>query len=252
MNKIYENIYIGNFIFACGKYAGFTEGKSSVNLYQQTPTDKYIGDLMMTNNAIHFILEFKKSEADIITELNKPNRINLEKNMTAYDNLNELSPIRNISKKAHFLAFPDKGFQLNFCSYYNYFYSSMKNEYYNFNSFLSEFYDYEKQNAKFDFDLLEDGPKVGVNTDDFIRYINFLNQDNNSDVSGSIRGLIISITKDKQFLLSPFKGIKQLSLMLQLPIPRIISIEEAEKISEIVHTKSVQQNQEAEKIQIKQ
>src|SRR5262245_44285930 len=48
--KIYENVVIGNFLFALG-YAlrdkGRVERLGAVNLLQQTPADRFLGDLLL-------------------------------------------------------------------------------------------------------------------------------------------------------------------------------------------------------------
>jgi hypothetical protein len=64
--KLYENVVIGNFLYGLGfSIASRIEEPSfpsMVNLFQQTPADKAIGDLIMRFPGVLRIIEFKQKE----------------------------------------------------------------------------------------------------------------------------------------------------------------------------------------------
>jgi hypothetical protein len=72
----YENQYIGVFIYSLGIIAGrrALPISDSINLLQQTPADKTFGDLLMQWQGKNFIIEFKRNEMGLATELKKPKR----------------------------------------------------------------------------------------------------------------------------------------------------------------------------------
>lgn len=71
MHKIYENVYIGAFIYLLGaiserkRIQSNTASKVSVGLYQQTPFDSKIGDFFGALDGRMIIIEFKKDDASI-------------------------------------------------------------------------------------------------------------------------------------------------------------------------------------------
>jgi len=77
--KIYENIIIGNFLYALGvsigKATANTRHFSVINLMQQTPDDKLLGDLLVEFPGVVKLIEFKnrksskKKEKDKIRQL---------------------------------------------------------------------------------------------------------------------------------------------------------------------------------------
>jgi hypothetical protein len=64
--KLYENVVIGNFLYALGYVLGKkTKGDAilpAVNLLQQTPDDKRLADVFMASKTAILILEFKRQE----------------------------------------------------------------------------------------------------------------------------------------------------------------------------------------------
>lgn len=73
--KIYENIVIGNFLFALGwaisaKKAGGPFG-CAINLLQQTPADKLLGDLLVGFEGVVRLIEFKREGARMTKELGR-------------------------------------------------------------------------------------------------------------------------------------------------------------------------------------
>lgn len=98
----YENIYIGSFIFGFGYIAGRKgyEVPATFSLYQQTPKDKFIGDLFASLGGRNFIIEFKRDVKKIESEFMKEARRNL------LTKLNKDSELKLIADKLHFLGFP--------------------------------------------------------------------------------------------------------------------------------------------------
>lgn len=241
MSKIYENVYIGNFIYACGKFIGFKQGNGAVNLYQQTPNDKYVGDLMMSNECKHIIIEFKKDELDIVTEWQKPHRKKLIENLSYECNEKDNYSLDNIASQAHFLGFPNEKFQLTFTSYYHYFSNRSKNEFIEFNMFIESFYENEIKNFDMLFDVNFSKHRIGVNTKDFAEYLGFLNDKSNDGVSGGIGGLMLTTSKkSKEMIIVPFNNIKQLVILLDMPIPKSLSQLVVEEIKQNIKETQVE------------
>ncbi len=108
---IYENTYIGTFIYLFGYYAGINgvEKLTSFNLYQQTPTDKTIGDLLSSIGGRNFIFEFKRTKNRIKTELDKKQRERLLQFLMKNPEYSLLS------RKLHFIAYPeDNDFMIDY------------------------------------------------------------------------------------------------------------------------------------------
>lgn len=97
--KIYENVIIGNFLFGLGYRIGskntdlsFT---SHINLLQQTPADKLLGDLMAKLGNKVYLIEFKEAKNRSDKELT---RYKMLKNILSTD---QFSDLLAISKKIH-------------------------------------------------------------------------------------------------------------------------------------------------------
>jgi hypothetical protein len=75
MRNPYENVFIGNFLYMLGLRLGLEMQNrapaSCVNLLQQTPADKKVGDLMLEFAGAVRIVEFKRVEASLDKELEK-------------------------------------------------------------------------------------------------------------------------------------------------------------------------------------
>lgn len=103
MTPLYENQYIGAFIYALGVVSGKEDQfPASLNLFQQTPLDKKIGDLFGNWNGRNFIIEFKRFEKDILSELKKPARGKLIKILKDQDSRDGFW---SISNKGHFICY---------------------------------------------------------------------------------------------------------------------------------------------------
>ena len=99
---LYENQYIGAFIYALGLHAGSSKGPESLNalsLMQQTPLDTQFGDLFTAWEGRSFLFEFKRTEKDAKTEFEKNSKKNLIPSIQANTGINALS------LRAHFLCY---------------------------------------------------------------------------------------------------------------------------------------------------
>ena len=81
MTIVYENVFIGAFVFTLGykvarRYPN-SDPLASVNLYQQTPADPVLADLLANLSGNNFLVEFKRDWPSVITERNKPHRTRL-------------------------------------------------------------------------------------------------------------------------------------------------------------------------------
>lgn len=73
--KVYENITIGNFLFTLGytirSKQNSTTLTGSINLLQQTPADKFLGDVLLDFTGVVRLLEFKVQGAHMSKEQEK-------------------------------------------------------------------------------------------------------------------------------------------------------------------------------------
>lgn len=73
---IYENVIIGNFLFGLGAALGAKAAKGetpplAINLLQQTPADKTVGDVLIQGSRAFRILEFKRAANKSGKEISK-------------------------------------------------------------------------------------------------------------------------------------------------------------------------------------
>jgi hypothetical protein len=119
MNTIYENIYIGVFIYSLGFLVAKNERVSSlnsaINLYQQTPGDTILGDFFCSIGGNNLLIEFKKEWDGVNAEYDKPIKAELLRRLSKDESLYSLSC------KTHFLASPyeevGRERHLYFCPY---------------------------------------------------------------------------------------------------------------------------------------
>ncbi|WP_095194366.1 hypothetical protein [Pseudomonas sp. Irchel 3A7] len=73
--KLYENITIGNFLFALGYLIRDKQPRrhlaGSINLLQQTPADELLGDVLLKFTGVVRLIEFKAEGADLTKERGK-------------------------------------------------------------------------------------------------------------------------------------------------------------------------------------
>lgn len=75
--KIYENVIIGNFLYSLGLSLGLQKNTSPaiINLLQQTPSDKLLGDLLVEYPGVVRLIEFKNKASSLDKEVKKLERI---------------------------------------------------------------------------------------------------------------------------------------------------------------------------------
>ena len=95
--KIYENVIIGNFLYALGLNIGLhqnsTNKLSAINLLQQTPADKSLGDVLLEYPGVVRLIEFKNKKSD-----KKKEKVRLKELSYALSGDNHM---QNISKEIH-------------------------------------------------------------------------------------------------------------------------------------------------------
>lgn len=103
---IYENVVIGSFLFGLGLKMGIGSGPrgsepTSVSLFQQTPLDRPLSDLLFANPRIIRIFEFKRRSNDSDKEVTK--RGLLEDALSSP----EMAPLAAISREIHWYVESD-------------------------------------------------------------------------------------------------------------------------------------------------
>ena len=98
---IYENIVIGNFLFALGLKMGARQHASlapdlAVHLTQQTPLDRVLGDVLLNGLKLVALLEFKRAAARRSKE-----RSNLRK-INRFLQLPEYRELKQTSRRIHY------------------------------------------------------------------------------------------------------------------------------------------------------
>jgi len=77
--KIYENVVIGNFLYTLGLELGLQRvyKPSMINLLQQTPCDKYLGDMLLEYPGVIRLFEFKNKASSLKKEKDKLRQIEI-------------------------------------------------------------------------------------------------------------------------------------------------------------------------------
>lgn len=198
MHKIYENIYIGKFIFLLGvvserqRLSSSEESNISIDLYQQTPADPKIGDFFSSLNGRNLIIEFKKDDESIDDK-------EMEKQSSLLDSLTKKNDpeLLKLSYYSHFLGIGvnDGGNKadIKIQSYLPY-----KDFEHTLFSML-EFIDDYCQGEEVKFLTKEDRAiqsNIGCNSDRFSEYLELLASLYKSGRSTSTGGLIVNISED--------------------------------------------------------
>lgn len=192
----YENIYIGAFIYSMGYIAGIEGIKNTVtlNLYQQTPKDKTLGDLFTNWGGKNFLVEFKRSKKHIKNELRKENKaIYIE-----YLNNEADRSIINKSRRGHFLSFPVFE-ELHFSIYMDANNSAIKS--WNIEVLVRN--------------LNYNNGNVGLSFNEFKDYLDVLNKYSNEKVdTSSVSGIIVNISENNEIRFVQFQNLNVLNQML--------------------------------------
>lgn len=197
---MYENVFIGNFIYALGVKIGITsyqdenkrEFPACVNLLQQTPADKISGDLLASFPGSSFLIEFKNEKNNDDKEL--------EKHKLLKNNLDDNQEMREISKLSHWFIQIDatKGLKTKVLPYYYMDISEELAKAYSFDYFI------EKIVTKiFNSTRSETTMDIGVLEAPMLKYLEYIKDLFEEDSSGSkkysLGGLIVTVTPDGGF-----------------------------------------------------
>ena len=110
---IYENLVIGNFLYALGLKVGARRRDGlapdlAVNLLQQTPLDIVLGDVLLTGPRTVALLEFKRAAGRHSKERKKLMKIERQLEHP------EFQALRNISRQIHFYVETEDILKKNF------------------------------------------------------------------------------------------------------------------------------------------
>ncbi|WP_444894682.1 hypothetical protein ACJJIE_11375 [Microbulbifer sp. TRSA001] len=205
MNKIYENIFIGTFIYSMGVLSGIRKASGSplpwisLNLFQQTPADQYIGDLFGSLGGRNFIIEFKSGKSLDKKESNKQATL-----IEALDN--ETSAI---SLKSHFFSggtVSESGnATLEFSRYIE---MGAEAEKFNINEFANGVFNGAVSKS-------QNSYKIGSSGKEIKSYIDLLKELYEGESSSSTGGLIANISKSGQISYISTSNIFELTLTLE-------------------------------------
>lgn len=195
MTPPYENVYLGNFIFALGYYAANSENglsDKSVQLVQQTPDEQKLNDLFLAWEGKNYIFEFKRNRLKIKEELKKVPKKRL--NEALNDENNRF--FTSISSKSHFLGFglPEG---MGFIPYMD---------------IHKEIEKYSTLN-QFCRDLVKGADNLGMSHDELVDYLDFIARVTKSK-KGGCGGFVLNVSKNGDINMIPFESVEILSQSL--------------------------------------
>lgn len=220
--KIYENIYIGSFIYQLGVEAEKQNvvNNSSVNLFQQTPSDKTLSDLITGINGKFLILEFKNERVDSKEKIKYDTLKKRLEDPLDFDAID----IKSIGESCHYLAI-GKDNNIKFYNYINYFNEKLEAKEYS--NFIRDY-----MATKTDKDIVMDYPNnaqnsIGIsNGRKFKQYLEFLQETYLKTGGGnSTSGLIVVKNDNGEIGLIPTDNIEELVLTLDQELEKEESIE---------------------------
>jgi hypothetical protein len=207
MNKIYENVFIGSFIYSLGFKAGTQHPQGnihpvSINLFQQTPTDRLIGDLFGSLSGRNFIVEFKAT--NYLDEKEE------EKQFALIKAIAKVPALGDLSRAAHFFAggitMEKDEATLNFCSYIE---AGGEPKVHSLNAFCEGIFagkiQYKNEGVTY---------PIGVNGEDIKLYLQLLAELYRGDRRSSSGGLIINASNDGKITYLSTNNIFELTLTL--------------------------------------
>lgn len=189
---IYENVFIGNFVFILGAQIGMAlrdqkqhDIPMCINLLQQTPVDKLLGDMLADFPGCSFLIEFKREQNNDRKEKRK---LDILRNALKRD-----SELENISRLAHwFIQIKDSKDSLttNVVPYLDMEQVNMKIEHKSFEFFIKEIVIeiMKMPNG-------EDVKTIGVSSNDMSQYLKLLKKAYGS-MGVTTGGIIINLSKN--------------------------------------------------------
>lgn len=222
---IYENVYIGSFIYQLGIAVGKkgNENNSSVNLFQQTPADKTLSDLLTSVDGRFIILEFKR-------EKNKNDSKEKSKAKKLSDEISDTKLV-DISNKCHFIGIGKENSEEACIEFHKYLCFFDDNEYINvktspslclIDNFIDKYINNKLifENSKYNSIELQEflnerNTSIGVASEDFMKYLRFLHEISNEEgVQGSSGGIILCMDKSGNLGMLPTDNIYTLVMNL--------------------------------------
>ncbi|MGF1878208.1 hypothetical protein L4D77_23295 [Photobacterium frigidiphilum] len=95
--KLYENVVIGNFLYGLGYSIGISSSErnqlSVINLLQQTPADKELGDMLLEFPGVVRLIEFKNSASSLKKEKKRCDQLTVA--------IGENDAFKKISREIH-------------------------------------------------------------------------------------------------------------------------------------------------------
>ncbi|MGO3701361.1 MULTISPECIES: hypothetical protein [Halomonas] len=95
--KLYENVIIGNFLYGLGHSIGSaTKEKrqlSVINLLQQTPADKELGDMLLEFPGVVRLIEFKNRDSSLAKEKKRCEQLSIQ--------IGDSEELQKISREIH-------------------------------------------------------------------------------------------------------------------------------------------------------
>ncbi|WP_340613910.1 hypothetical protein [Xenorhabdus thailandensis] len=95
--KLYENVVIGNFLYSLGYSLGMSQSEknqlSVINLLQQTPADKELGDMLLEFPSVVRLIEFKNSASSLEKEKKRCEQLTVA--------IGEHEILKKISREVH-------------------------------------------------------------------------------------------------------------------------------------------------------
>lgn len=197
-SDMYENTAIGVFVYLLGIETGkrVTEQKfnleTSVNLYQQTPLDPKLGDVLAKWQGKFFILEFKRHKDEIKDESSKSTKLNLRTKIKID------STFCDLSKKCHYLVWPHESF-------------GQSPEMFFFENYASVVFGSKPENTfclnRFIKNIFDASNEFGLNKDDFENYVKGMGL----TFSDKIEGVLFNFNESNIPVVYPFRDFSEMA-----------------------------------------
>lgn len=206
MRQPYENILLGNFILTLGYLAGrrgIALNQTALQLLQQTPDDRTVGDLFANLKGRNFIFEFKRNELQVKSEFGKPPRAKL---LAALKHPGA-EKTTELSYRCHFMCFPVRAATttLSFMPY-----ASIRDN-------KSQDHQRSLDLSRFCESLLSSAPGLGVSYELFSKYLDVLahfTDDAPPDGGGGGMGAVMNISDNGEIAVIEIDNLRVLARTL--------------------------------------
>ena len=214
---IYENVFIGNFIYALGVKIGINSCQSEfkkeipacVNLLQQTPIDYKFADLLTSFGGVSFLIEFKSRENKKRKEPKKRDKLDKY--------IGKKWQMREVSRLAHWFIQVDgsKGVETKVVPYLDMDEQKVLDEAYGFDYFIEKIIE-KIFNLPSDREVLD----IGVTVETMSKYLKDIAKafPKGGSQKESLGGLIINVTPDGRLI---YVVVNDITQALELTISKI-------------------------------